>query len=992
MRKLWRVILCLVCLFPWLRPYSGPGLAGVVAAQETDWSAEASALLAQMSVEERVGQLFLVTFNGDTAPLESDIADLIINEKVGAVLLLAENNNITGHENTPLQVAELVNELQRLSLFGAAGATVPDGLENDVVPPTATPPPSPTALPLLVAISHEGDGLPYSQILNGLTEVPNQMAIGASWQPDYAEAVGEIVGRELNGLGINLLLGPSLDVLESPAPFSQSDLGTRSFGGDPYWVGLMGQAYTSGAHSGSNGRLAVIAKHFPGYGSSDREPNEEVATVRKSLEQLKQIELAPFFAVTGNAAELANQADGLLVSHIRYQGFQGNIRSTTAPVSFDPQALSTLMQLPEFATWRQGGGLIVSDALGVRAVERFYDDTEQDFPYRRIARDALLAGNDLLMLSDFALGHGNYAAEVANIKDTIAWFQERYQTDQPFQQRVDDAVLRILQLKLRLYNGNLNVDNVVVNPDALPGILEQSDAILFNLAQQAITLLAPTASELVGQLPPNAGDNIVIFTDVRQVQACATCPSQAQLGVTDLEEHMLALYGPEASGQLQESRIHSFSYADLAAFLGVEPIQPLPSPTPPPPTATPDPEATATLGPSPTPAATPTPPPAVLVEAALQDARWIIFAMLDVNAQTAGSNMLNLFLAQRLDIVRNAEVVVFAYNAPYYLDTTEISKLTAYFGVFSKTDAFIDASVRALFQELILQGSSPVSVEGVGYDLFTMTQPDASQVLALFVLDDGVPQAPPFEESLEAVPGDTLRLQTGVIYDANGHPVPDGTPVQFIQQDRIQGFVNVIAERPTLNGVANLDYVLEDRTGHFRITAAAGAARASQEVDIIIGEGNTVTVNINTPTATVTPTPSTTPTATPTVTASPSPSRTPSPTPIPTPTPIPEPPVFRVPIHETQMVLGVIVGLLMTGSFGLAIGRNGHTNLVKLVRLVLWGLVGGLIVYNYVALNLPGSSLFENTGAWAGLLATLAGGVAGMLLYWRLEISDSTNL
>jgi beta-N-acetylhexosaminidase len=989
MGKIWRITFCLLLLFSWLSPQIGiNGVAAAsAAAQETDWTAEANALLSEMSVEERVGQLFVVTFAGDTVTLESDIADLIINEKVGNVLLLAENDNITGQGDAPQRLAELINELQRLSLLGAAGATPPLDPESDLIPPTEIPTPNNSSLPLLVAMSHEGDGLPYTQIINGLTDVPSQMAIGATWEPAYARAVGQIVGRELSALGVNLLLGPSLDVLENPASRGQNDLGTRSFGGDPYWVGLMGQAYTAGAHDGSSGRLAVIAQHFPGYGSSDRQLNEEVATVRKSLEQLKQIELAPFFAVTGNATDPAASADGLLVSHIRYQGFQGNIRSTTAPVSFDPQALSTLMQLPEFAGWRQNGGLIVSEALGVRAVELFYDDTGQEFPHRRIARDALLAGNDLLLLSDFALGHGNYEAEVANIKDTIAWFHERYETDQAFQQRVNDAVLRILQLKLRLYNGDFSTENVLVDTAAMPGILNQGEATLFNLAQEAITLLAPTASELVGQLPPNPNDNIVIFTDVRESQPCAACPAEAQLGVTDLEERMLALYGPQASGQLQENRIQSFSFADLLAFLqaGSSPVVPPATATLPPPTATPEEDVTETPGPTPTALPTPTTPPAQLVATALQDARWIIFAMRDVNGRIAASNALNLFLAQRLDLIRNAEVVVFAYDAPYYLDTTEISKLTAYFGVYSKTDAFIDASVRVLFQEVILQGKSPVSVEGIGYDLFMTTQPDPGQVLELYVVDEGLPQSPPLEEPLEAVPGDTLRLQTGVILDGNGNPVPDGTPVQFIQQDRIQGFVNVIAERPTLNGVANLDYVLEDRTGHFRITASAGEAHASQEVDIVIGEGNTVTVNINTPTATVTPTPSATPTGTATATTTPRPSRTPAPTPTLTPTPVPTPPILAVPLHETQMVLGVLVGLLVTGSFGVVIGRNGHTDIVKLVRLVLWGVVGGLIFYNYFALDLPGAAALASTGAWAGLLATLVGGLAGILLHWGLE-------
>ena len=96
-----------------------------------------------------------------------------------------------------------------------------------------------------------------------------------------------------------------------------------------------------------------MAKHFPGRGGSDRPLEEEVATVRKSLEQLKQIELAPFFAVTGSSEDPSAITDGLLVSHIRYQGFQGNIRVTTRPVSFDPTALSQILTLPQFSSWRR---------------------------------------------------------------------------------------------------------------------------------------------------------------------------------------------------------------------------------------------------------------------------------------------------------------------------------------------------------------------------------------------------------------------------------------------------------------------------------------------------------------------------------------------------------------------------------------------------------------------------------------------------------------
>src|SRR6185503_10037026 len=137
-------------------------------------------------------------------------------------------------------------------------------------------------------------------------------------------------------------LGPSLDVVESPNPSAQIDLGPRVFGGDPFWVGEMGRAYIAGLHNGSDDRMLVVAKHFPGRGASDRSPEEEVATVRKPLEQLEQVELIPFFSVT-TSTQPAELADGLLVSHIRYQGFQGNIRATTRPVSLDAAALSAII-------------------------------------------------------------------------------------------------------------------------------------------------------------------------------------------------------------------------------------------------------------------------------------------------------------------------------------------------------------------------------------------------------------------------------------------------------------------------------------------------------------------------------------------------------------------------------------------------------------------------------------------------------------------------
>jgi beta-N-acetylhexosaminidase len=379
---------------------------------------QAEQLLHQLTPEERIGQLFLVTFQGtDVGPL-SQIYNLIHTQHVGGVVLLSRNDNIVSVDNdlqsTPKQVASLIHQVQQTEWEASLQSQVNPDTGNSYYP---------AYIPLFAVISQEGDGVPFDQILNGLTELPNEMALGATWNPELAAQVGNVLGQELSAIGINFLLGPSLDVLDLPKIEITNNLGTRTFGGDPYWVGEMGRAYIRGVHQGSNGKLAIAAKHFPGYGGSDRLPEEEVATVRKSLDELKSFDLAPFFAVTGNAQTTEETADALLTSHIRYQGLQGNIRATTRPVSLDPQALALLLDLPGLANWRDNAGLLVSDDLGNTAIRRFYDLITPSYDARRVALNAFLAGNDLLYLADFSSTSDpdSYIAAV----HTLAYFAQK---------------------------------------------------------------------------------------------------------------------------------------------------------------------------------------------------------------------------------------------------------------------------------------------------------------------------------------------------------------------------------------------------------------------------------------------------------------------------------------------------------------------------------------------------------------------------------------
>ena len=907
--RLLSVYLLAVLAFSVIAPIS----TGATGALQTDLPVEhASALLDKLTPEEKVGQLILVSFTGSTIDEQSQIYDLIVQHHIGGVAMLASNDNFAAVPDTVSEAYRLISQLQTIEWQAAQ--------EPSISTPGADQIKS-TYIPLFIATTQEGDGYPNDQLLHGLTPLPDLMSIGATWQPSLAEQVGAVAGQELSALGFNLYLGPSLDVLESPGALAGGGLGARVFGGDPYWVGEMGKAYITGLHTGSNGRMLVIAKHFPGRGSSDRPASQEVATIRKSLEQLKQIELAPFFAVTGNATDPQSTADGLLVSHIRYQGFQGNIRATTRPVSFDSQALSQILSLPAFTAWRASEGLMVSDDLGSQAVRGFYDPGGQSFSARLVARDALLAGNDLLYLGNIVSSDAqdNYST----VLKILEFFTQKYREDVAFAQRVDDAVMRILVAKYRIYD---NFEPAIVTPTA-EGLdaLAASQAVTFEIARQSATLINPDLQDLgtVLPAPPDIQDYILFFTDTRPGRQCSTCPEEPMMAGDALQNVILYLYGPQAGGQVISTHLTSYTFDDMASIL----------------------EGGSGN--------------ASLVSVLLR-ANWVIISMLDADPTQPQAVALRRFLSERQDLLRNKRVVLFAFNAPYYLDATDISKVTAYYGLFSKSAPFVEVAARLLFQELTPVGTLPVSVPGIGYDLLSATAPDPGQVIQLYLDLPSVPTStamPTGTPDPTATPyfrvGDTVTVRTGVILDHNQHPVPDNTGVQFSLLQSGEGGVLQQVDAATVGGVARASFSIE-RAGLLEIHAASDPATTSVMLQLdITSEG--VSVTVVAPTSTAEPA-----TLTPEI------------------TPTPEE-TSQLPTSEGYLGFSswVTMVIFLGGLAYLALWLGGRLFSTRWgLRWAFCAILGGLLAYNYLAFGLPGSTVWINVSGLAGIVGVVILGAA----------------
>jgi beta-N-acetylhexosaminidase len=940
--------------------------SATVAAQSTngDTDQAVEAIFNAMSPKERVGQLFMVSFQGDNVTSNSEIGQLIREYRLGGVVISAKNQNFPNSSLTPARVLALTNALQFLAQekpspvnpVGEAGPAIePSPVLTDTVE-TYTP------MPLFIAVSHEGDGYPFTEIRGNLIDLPNQMALGATWDVENARLVGEVVGQELSLLGVNVLFGPSLDVLDTPRPDRGGSLGTRTFGGHPFWVGKMGQAYIQGIHQGSNHQLLTVAKHFPGFGSSDREINRGVPTIIKSLDQMRRTELAPFFKVTrlnpDDPTDTSGLTDGLMTAHVRYQGLQGNV-----PISLDARNLPTLLALKEIAPWREAGGLIISAPLGVPAALEGIAASRDSFPARRLAQDAFLAGSDILLLVDFAY-EDTPQNQLANIKNAMDFFQERYASDPNFQVAVDRAVHRVIKAKIKIYGEDL-LERSIRQPITNLSLLDRISVDLDRIAQAGVTLITPLTREGLTPLPgpPEPNDTILIFTDDRLVQDCPDCPEFRLIDTTALEGIILRLFGPEATGQISPEQITSRSFANLKAAV----------------------EGNGSNQEN------------EQINALIDAADWIIFAMLDINSSVdPASDAVKVLLRNRYDALRNKNLVLFAFNAPYFLDETEISQLTAYYGFYSKGQAYLRTAARLLFQQFEPTGASPVIIPAIGpLDL----SPDPAQTIQLEPVRkiDANGNPAPLPEQTEPITtldlkvGEGIVFRTDVIVDRNENPVPDGTLVDFFRFYPLEGLSLEPMTASTTGGVAEIT-IIKERDTPLQVRASSNLA--AQSVPFDIGPG---IIDTPTPTATATPTPTDTPAPTPTST--------------PTMTPTPElPPTSELPVPaptDTSLGLGnsklaasrpvdildlvySLLGMLLIGGIAFVLGGD-RFSLEERIRPTLVAIAAGLvgyIIYIFMAMTFYRSgfvgTIIEQgmAGHWVAPLISLLCAIIGMALWY----------
>ena len=350
------------------------------------------------------------------------------------------------------------------------------------------------------------------------------------------------------------------------------------------------------------------------------------------------------------------------------------------------------------------------------------------------------------------------------------------------------------------------------------------------------------------------------------------------------------------------------------------------------------------------------------LEDSLNQTNWVIINMLDAEPGQPQTTLIHRFLSERQDLLRDKHVIIFAFNAPFFLDATDISKVTAYYCLYSKSAPFVEVAARLLFRELSPAGTLPVSVTGINYVLLSATAPDPTQVIDLYLDLPSVPTpATSPQTTLEPTStpnfriGDTLSARTGIIVDQNGHPVPDGTGVQFrIALNGAGGVVQQI-NSSTVQGVARASFSI-DRPGLLEISATSDQAISYVLQLNVTNEGSSVTVVTPTPVPEYTPTPTQVFTATSTPTA-----------------------VASSPLEQGYPGfagwLAMVILLGVSGFLAYWLG-NSLSSTQWGVRWAICVVLGGLLAYTYLALRLPGAAAFLHKRGWSGMVGVVLLGVA----------------
>ena len=366
-----------------------PTLAATETPEPTAEQTLAQKTLDSMSLDEKIGQLFIIrpdALDPDLTSAEIDNASKYgVTELSGAMTETLRQYPVGGiamfgkNITSPQQLTQYVDALQSAS-----------------------------STPLIMGIDEEGGSV--SRIANSkgfnVKKYKSMAAIGATGDTQNAEDVGYTIGSYLTEYGFNLDFAPDADVNTNP---NNIVIGDRSFGSDPELVAKMVSAEIAGLHKAG---VMSCAKHFPGHGDTKGDTHTGYVAVEKTWDELEACELIPFVAAINAGTDM------IMAAHITAK----NVTDDGLPASLSKEMITDKLR-GELGY----NGVVITDAMSMGAVTSEYTSAEA-------AVKAFTAGADIMLMPD------DYKAAFKGIRDAV-------NDGTISMERLNESVLRILTLK-----------------------------------------------------------------------------------------------------------------------------------------------------------------------------------------------------------------------------------------------------------------------------------------------------------------------------------------------------------------------------------------------------------------------------------------------------------------------------------------------------------------------------------------------------------------
>ena len=356
---------------------------------------KAKKIVEGMSNREKLGQLIMMDFrNWNKKPftvMNNEVREVIEEYNLGGIILFRENL-----VDTP-QTVKLIYDMQNTS----------------------------KKIPLFIGVDQEGG---YVTRLQQGTEMPGNMALGATRSLELAQKVGGIIGSELSVLGINFNFAPVVDVNSNQ---KNPIIGVRSFGDDPKLVGDMAIAYINGLQG--EGIISTI-KHFPGHGNTESDTHIGLATVNYNKKQWENIDKVPF------QMAINNDIEAIMTAHVIIPALDNvKISSKKDKVMIGiPATLSKPIMTEILRDEMNFKGIVITDALNMHAISENFGESESVIM-------AILAGGDIMLMPVIVRNKD----EVEKLDDLYNILLKEMKINSEFKDRVEESAKRIVELKLK---------------------------------------------------------------------------------------------------------------------------------------------------------------------------------------------------------------------------------------------------------------------------------------------------------------------------------------------------------------------------------------------------------------------------------------------------------------------------------------------------------------------------------------------------------------